>query len=657
MTYRAEIDGLRAVAVLLVLFFHLSLPPFSGGYIGVDVFFVISGFLITGIILEQGEDFSLRTFYLRRARRLFPALFTTVAVTVFAAWFVFERADLIAMMRSALLALASLSNFGFWLEAGYWDVDSKLKPLLHTWSLGVEEQFYLLWPLLLMAGMALKISRHAALIGMAAIAVIGLQAAEWALDRHVAAAFYLMPFRITEFALGGLTAVGLRYYRPSLPMGLRQLLFFAGLGAILSAATLYDSATRFPGLSSWLPCLGTVAVILAARVPVSSRILTNGAALLIGKMSYSLYLVHWPLIVFVEYRYGPDLTALQTGGLAVASFGLAYALYRWVETPLRAPSHSAGHAPGVMGAGVMGAGWVTTLAVSLAAFSVLSAPPPVSQMPAHSSLDVAEQTALPSPESLLARTDVNDVRYARLREVCPDIESLDCLTISKDRINIAVLGDSLGIDGFNAVRAALPDANVIPANFRGCAPVYDIAGYQDRAGIYTNPDLAAGCRDWNGQIFADGGILSQVDIVVVSTFWRPIRVAFFEDTLTRMKALNPDVQILLLGNGTILNRRFVDIARDMPLGRGATIPVEEIYAMTFSLDDAVAEFAERTANVEWASRNAFYCPGGTCSVYTPSGQDFVTYDRVHASLAASSEFGQAVLRPWLHRLVARLEAD
>ncbi|MGB6231557.1 MAG: SGNH hydrolase domain-containing protein [Litorimonas sp.] len=159
------------------------------------------------------------------------------------------------------------------------------------------------------------------------------------------------------------------------------------------------------------------------------------------------------------------------------------------------------------------------------------------------------------------------MRYAQVREICPDIESIDCLTVSPDRIDIAILGDSLGIDGFNAVKAALPDANVIPASFRGCAPVYDIEGYQDRAGIYTNPDLAAGCRDWNTQIFADAGILSRVDIVVVSMFWRPIRVEFFDDTLTRMKELNPDVQILLLGNGTILNRRFVDIARDIPLGR------------------------------------------------------------------------------------------
>ncbi|MGB3456185.1 MAG: acyltransferase family protein [Litorimonas sp.] len=653
MTYRAEIDGLRAVAVLLVLAFHLSLPGVTGGFVGVDVFFVISGFLITGIILEQGQDFSLRRFYLRRARRLFPALFATVAATVLAAWFIFERADLVGMLRSALLALASLSNFGFWLEAGYWDVDSKLKPLLHTWSLGVEEQFYLLWPLLLMAGLALKLNRHAAFAGMAAIAVLGLLAAEWALDHHVAAAFYLMPFRITEFALGGLTAVGLRSYRFGLPVWARQFLFFAGLGAILSAALLFDPTTRFPGLSSWLPCLGTVAVILAARVPVTSAILTNGAARLIGKMSYSLYLVHWPLIVFMEYRFGPDLTPVQTAGVAAASFGLAYALYRWVETPLRATSKPTGQAKGV--AGVIGAGWVTTLAVSLAAFSMLSAPQPVSHVTVQAGPNVPERAAWPAPEALLARTDVNDVRYGPVREVCPDIENVDCLSVSPDRINIAVLGDSLGVDGFNAVQAAVPDANVIPASFRGCAPVYDIEGYQDRAGIYTNPDLAAGCRDWNGRIFADGGILGQVDIVVVSTFWRPIRVEFFEDTLARMKALNPDVQILLLGNGTILNRRFVDIARDVPLDRGATIPDEEIYAMTFSLDDAVADFAARTDNVEWTSRNDFYCPGGQCAVYTPSGVDFVTYDRVHASLAASTEFGRAVLRPWLHRLAARAE--
>ncbi len=205
MTYRPDIDGLRAIAVLAVVIFHLGVPGFDGGYVGVDVFFVISGFLITSIIkskLESG-DFSLRDFYSRRIRRLVPPLLVTVAATVIGAGLLLTPYDMIRFSRSAVAAIFSLSNIVFFLEAGYWDTASELKPLLHTWSLGVEEQFYLFWPALLMLIMSAR-ARVSFTAAMVAITVCGFALCAWYTTVNQSAAFYLLPFRVFQFSLGAL---------------------------------------------------------------------------------------------------------------------------------------------------------------------------------------------------------------------------------------------------------------------------------------------------------------------------------------------------------------------------------------------------------------------------------------------------------------------
>ncbi len=202
--YRPEIDGLRAVAVLLVIFFHYQFSIFGGGYVGVDVFFVISGYLITRLIKDQveGGNFSITSFYVRRMRRLFPALFFTLIITTLAAFLLFSAEHLERYGQSLIYALISVSNFFFWQEAGYFDLNAIVKPLLHTWSLSVEEQFYLIWPGLLLLLFYPKKS-SLALLGLAIVAVGSLYLSESFLSSDPKAAFFLMPLRAFEFCIGG----------------------------------------------------------------------------------------------------------------------------------------------------------------------------------------------------------------------------------------------------------------------------------------------------------------------------------------------------------------------------------------------------------------------------------------------------------------------
>lgn len=313
-TYRPDIDGLRAIAVLAVVIFHLGFERFEGGFLGVDVFFVVSGFLITSIIAPKimVGTFSFKDFYLGRVRRLIPPALTTVAFTFLACAILFDPADFINFAKSAIAAMFSVSNILFFTEAGYWDAQSELKPLLHTWSLGVEEQFYIFWPILLLLVLKLGVKRSLALVfGIATI--IGLIASEWILRANPSAAFYLLPARFFEFSIGatfaflGQSAFWGRF--GSSP--LRLALGIIGLIVLLSTIWLYKGTTPFPGINALLPCLATAAILLSGSAsnstPVLGQLLGNPVMTWLGKLSYSLYLVHWPVVSIMRYEVGLEL--------------------------------------------------------------------------------------------------------------------------------------------------------------------------------------------------------------------------------------------------------------------------------------------------------------------------------------------------------------
>ncbi|MEM0927700.1 MAG: acyltransferase family protein [Pseudomonadota bacterium] len=332
MKYRTEIDGLRAVAVVPVILFHAGLEVFGGGFVGVDVFFVISGYLITTILINDLEkgNFSITRFYERRARRILPALFFVIAVT-FPLFFIFLLPDELANYSRSIVAVSFfVSNILFWRETGYFAAASEEQPLLHTWSLAVEEQYYLLFPVFLLLLWAA--GRDRVFWTIVAIALMSLALSEWGWRHKPDANFYLAPTRAWELFAGSLAAFMVAKH------GVRgnNTLSAVGLTAIIVSIFFYGSGTPFPSVYALLPVIGVVLIILfAGKDTYTARILSTKPMVGIGLISYSAYLWHQPLFALARITSPEDVS---TGGfllLAALSIALAYGSWRFVEAPFR----------------------------------------------------------------------------------------------------------------------------------------------------------------------------------------------------------------------------------------------------------------------------------------------------------------------------------
>lgn len=335
LRYRPDIDGLRAIAVLGVVLFHAGVQPLTGGFTGVDVFFVISGFLISSILIKEIRrgDFSLVTFYERRIRRIFPAFLVVVLSSVILAYLLLIPRDFENFGKSLAAAGLSFSNVLFWKESGYFDSTAELKPLLHTWSLGVEEQFYLFFPLLLLFISRFFKQRWVGWI--LAIAVVSFLLSVWGVKYQPSAAFYLLPTRAWELALGGLLAMG------AIPLvqqrHWRELEGLLGLGMIACGMFVLAPESAFPGVNALIPCLGAAMVIHAGTSggSMAGYLLSWRPLVLIGLISYSLYLWHWPLLVFARYYLVRPLSVLETTGVILVALIAATLSWHFVERPFR----------------------------------------------------------------------------------------------------------------------------------------------------------------------------------------------------------------------------------------------------------------------------------------------------------------------------------
>jgi peptidoglycan/LPS O-acetylase OafA/YrhL len=335
MEYRKDIDGLRAVAVLAVVFFHGRLAGFSGGFVGVDVFFVISGFLITGLIAEdcKAGRFSFATFYFRRVRRILPALLCIYFAATALAALLMMPSDMAEFGRSLVSSAAFVSNHFFYHLADYFGGPSEQKPLLHTWSLSIEEQFYLVWPpvfLMLARWRARWLPYCVGIVG-----ALSLAASALVVHEHKEAAFFLAPFRAWELLLGASLALLPRQPRMSLRRG--QIAAGLGLALILASIVLLDERQPFPGLLALPACLGTAMLILAGMhdKPLVTRVLSVRPAVAVGLISYSLYLWHWPLLALARYHLDRPLRWTELAAIVGASLLAAIATYRYVEQPAR----------------------------------------------------------------------------------------------------------------------------------------------------------------------------------------------------------------------------------------------------------------------------------------------------------------------------------
>lgn len=333
--YRRDIDGLRALAILPVLLFHAHVPGFSGGFVGVDIFFVISGYLITAIIAREIDEecFSLVRFYERRARRILPALLVVMAAVLALSAWLYLPEDFAAVPKSALMTLGFLANVWFFANTGYFAGGAETMPLLHCWSLAVEEQFYVGFPLLLW--MIARFAPDRRVLVVAGVALLSFALAVWKQADTDGMAFYLLPMRAWELFAGALLAIRAvpEVARPAA----REALAALGLGLIGYAVFAYDRHTVFPGATALVPVLGSALLIHCAPGTLAGRLLSLRLPVAIGLISYSLYLWHWPVIVFAEYARDVPLDGAARIGAIGLSLLLAWLSWRFVERPFRDP--------------------------------------------------------------------------------------------------------------------------------------------------------------------------------------------------------------------------------------------------------------------------------------------------------------------------------
>jgi len=466
--YRPDIDGLRAIAVILVILFHFGFSLFQGGFVGVDIFFVISGYLITRIIYQEvqnNEEFSFSNFYLRRARRIIPALLATLFVCFLIAFTLLSPSDFKRFCGSQIASILSIGNFYFWNEAGYFDVLAETKPLLHLWSLGVEEQFYLVWPLflVLLAKFRKGLWKYLILVISASLSL------NIFFQNDIATIFYLPWFRVFEFALGAFLVVlpkGLgksHKKQQSLDINLTQeILFILGLCLVLFSAFAFSERTVFPTYNALIPCLGAAFLINAGEARIGGLILRNPLSVGIGRISYSLYLVHWPLLVFYRYKFGSDLNLNEKWGLIAASFLLAAISYKFIETPFR---KSGEYNYWRQNKKVVLFGITTALVLILPSI--------------HSYQNYGWLWRLPFNISHIIQNTIDNRsirRYVDDRCRSDRIEEIisgRCLHIDPGKKNILVLGDSVGEFAWHGLRISLPEEtyNLLQFTPSGCNPL------------------------------------------------------------------------------------------------------------------------------------------------------------------------------------------
>lgn len=495
--YEPHIDGIRCIAVLSVLFYHFEFKAIPGGFVGVDVFFVISGFLITRLLLAdvKRENFSFKRFYVRRIRRLAPALIATLVGTFVVACIFLTPHHFQRFSGASLASLLSASNIYFWMESGYFDATAELKPLLHTWSLSVEEQFYLVWPALIffMRGRAAKFIAGVFIL----LFVVSLIAAKVGTAYIPSATFFLMPFRVYEFAMGAsLALLPLARWR-----GHKWNEIMVALGLVLAyiSFTEFDKNTPFPDINALLPCAAAVLLIAFGTSPILGLLLRNPVSVFMGKISYALYLVHWPVIVLYKHISFADVVVGNTRiALLILTFILAIALHFLVENRFRTPSEASRD------------GRFKRASLWLAAPLLVV----ISSVHAFST----DGWSVRFDKDVIAAIGDIEAKQLLRREFIEEVESIGNLPFDDGRpVKLLVMGDSHANDGFNALYLGNSMPQTVSVRRLEIDDVCLYLFVDD--GVTTEPEhVQKRCEDHFAYLIASP-LLDNATHVVLSTRW------------------------------------------------------------------------------------------------------------------------------------------
>lgn len=620
IAYRPDIDGLRAVAVLSVLLFHLGFNFIPGGFVGVDIFFVISGYLISKIIYTEIENkrFSITNFYVRRARRILPAHASVfVLSSVFAVWLLYPS-ELVSYAKSALASALFSANIYFFEAINYFSPSANEIPLLHLWSLGIEEQFYIVFPLIAILFAGRRIFSKV----VAALLITSLIASIWMLTKDPSAAFYLLPFRAFEMLIGCYLSLPKK-----LPTNknVYNISFIVGLACIFCSILFYKESMRFPGAAALLPSLGSAFVIFGGldNNKLSKMLLGNKFLVFIGKISYSLYLIHWPVIVFGR-RIFPlaDFYIFSFSALAI-SLILAYLNYIFIEQHFR---HTKLNIKPIK---------VLGIALSVICVMVFSSGFVIYKSGFQSTLD--ERT-----EKVLSYLQY-DFKSAYLSRTCfldpdqdpDDVDLSKCLPQGKGRKAI-LWGDSHAIQFYSGFKETLEsqgyNLGVITAS--ACPPI-------------LGADVAARpmCKKFNDKAFP---LIAKEkpDILIMSASWNieESNMDLLENTLKEVNKLGIK-KVVLLGESPLYKQSVPILVADrLKLGITDMTASDELEKGFLDISETIMtkRFANRD-DVEYISVMNAVCPDYKCPLTAPDEAP-VHFDIAHLTESGARLFAK-ILTP------------
>ena len=644
MKYRPEIDGLRAIAVLPVILFHAGFTAFSGGYLGVDIFFVISGYLITTIIASELKqaNFSLLGFYERRARRILPALFFMVAVTIPMAWYWLLPNDFDSFTNSLIGVSTFSSNVFFWLESGYWEIAAEEKPLLHTWSLAIEEQFYVFFPLLLM--FIWKRGVRFAFLIVVLIVISSLILSQWGAQNRPSAAFYLLPTRIWELGIGSTIALYLLAFTNTNNLHhtnkiLAESLSLIGLGMMLYAIVTFDKHTPHPGVYSLIPTIGAGLVILYSSTTIVGWFLSRKVVVGIGLISYSAYLWHYPMLAYAKQISLTRPDQFTNGMLALVTLIPAYLSWRYIEKPFRNRSkfsrnqifkYSVISATIILGFGIYGNIFGNSITASAE----------------HKSREI----------KLNEKLEFND----GLSKHCIVGFTLSPQCRTDDQPDVMIWGDSFAMHLVPGIIASSPDTKLIQMTKYSCGPFFDVAPFP---GPPSSNTWANKCLEFSTQLKNWLETNSSIKFVILSfEFTRFIdrqnhflytdgttkqitneeAVKQFNATLNHLKQLNikPIIVAPPPTNGENLGKCLLKAAwREEPLSQ-CDYRFDEIEQATNDTYRFLNQFTQDNSVI---FPHKTLCDKSWCRSHI--NDSFIYIDDKHLSIDGSKLFGEKIQEP------------
>jgi peptidoglycan/LPS O-acetylase OafA/YrhL len=628
ISYRGDIDGLRAIAVLSVIAFHIAPEKFKGGFVGVDIFFVISGFLISSIIYKELESgaFSIVEFYVRRIRRIYPALFIVLSFVCVAGWIFLLPTDFVALGKQIVGGSAFVANLVLWWQTGYFSPEAALKPLLHLWSLGVEEQYYLIFPLICIVFYRSR-SRWTLPAAFLAIAAVSMFLNVAFVSQYSAATYFLPFSRLWELFVGAGLSLFLQRnvqgpWESRLLPKWRHGIGFLGLVLLVVSVFGIDQLDSFPGWWALLPTIGAVLVIVAGPTSLVNRyVLSCKPAVFVGLISYPLYLWHWPILVFMRVAiadWGVKISHLQKGAMIIVAFFLAYLTYRFIELPIRHVKQREQRRKGAL--------WLIGCVSLTGAFGVLVI------------LMEGFPTRLPSEVVALDHDYGKDGSNSWREGTCflrPEqyAASFSDSCVDTEKSGAAspltlLWGDSHAADLLPGLRALQDQSGVRLAQFTAssCPPIVGVQFRERPACLAINNAVLDRVR------------LLKPDIVVLSAYWdlqgsdrdHIARAEKLLQTIELVKAAGAK-KVAVIGSVPIWTTPVKALlVSELHLNPGAPVPRRLARGLLVVHDDTLLKETTLRAGAIYVPVFEDLCDPTSCIVTTGSGwKDMVTYDNSH----------------------------